>query len=78
MPRSIRYCGQAVGGYPNRFRLIGQMPRDPHAVISTPVATPVLQNRRADQLSSRAAIFWIGILSLTAWTTMIVLFIALL
>jgi hypothetical protein len=54
------------------------MPRDSHAVISTPVATPVLQNRRADQLSSRAAIFWIGILSLTAWTTMIVLFIALL
>jgi hypothetical protein len=58
--------------------VIGRMPRDPHALISTTVAPPVPEKRRADRLSQRAAIFWIGILSLTAWATMIVLAIALL
>ncbi|HEX4614635.1 MAG TPA: hypothetical protein VH230_01860 [Stellaceae bacterium] len=49
------------------------MPRQPHALISTPVATAAPERRRAERLSHRAAIFWIAVLSLAAWTAIIAL-----
>jgi hypothetical protein len=53
------------------------MPREPHALISTPVATPVRERRRTERLSLRTAIFWIGVLSLTGWAIIIILGLAL-
>jgi hypothetical protein len=49
------------------------MPTEPHALISTSVATAAAERRRAERLSPRAAIFWIGVLSLAAWTVVIAL-----
>jgi hypothetical protein len=47
------------------------MPRDQSALISTPVAVPVVERTRAERLSLRAAIFWIGVLALGGWTVII-------
>ena len=52
------------------------MPREPHALISTPVVTPVRERRRTERLSLRTAIFWIGVLSLTGWAVIIILALA--
>jgi hypothetical protein len=52
------------------------MPREPHALISTLLAaTP--DRRRTERLSLRAAIFWIGVISLAAWAAVIALALAL-
>jgi hypothetical protein len=53
------------------------MPREPHLLISTPVATPLPQRRRTERFSLRAAIFWIGVLSLGGWALIIALVLAL-
>jgi hypothetical protein len=46
-------------------------------LISTPVASPVRERRRIERLSLRAAIFWMGVLSVAAWTLIIALALAL-
>jgi hypothetical protein len=46
-------------------------------MISTPVAALVPERRRAERLSLRAAMFWIGVLSLGGWTVIIALAFAL-
>jgi hypothetical protein len=53
------------------------MPRQSQALISTTLATPVPEMRRAERLSLRAAIFWIAALSLGAWALIIALALAL-
>ena len=53
------------------------MLRELHALLSTPVAAPVLERRRAERLSVRAAIFSISVLSLAGWTVVIALALAL-
>jgi hypothetical protein len=53
------------------------MQRESHALISTPVGTSVSEMRHIERLSLRAAIFWIGVLSLGGWTVIIALVIAL-
>jgi hypothetical protein len=53
------------------------MQRDSHALISTPVGTSVSERSHIERLSLRAAIFWIGVLSLGGWTVIIALVIAL-
>jgi len=45
--------------------------------MSTPIATPVRERRRTERLSLRAAILWIGVLSLAAWAAVIALVLAL-
>jgi len=47
------------------------MPREPHALISTPVVPAVTQRRRTERFSLRAAILSIIVLSLAAWTVII-------
>ncbi|MGA7263280.1 MAG: hypothetical protein WBX30_20635 [Stellaceae bacterium] len=49
------------------------MPREPQALISMPVATPVSERRRTERLSPPAAIFWIAVLSLAGWAAVIAL-----
>jgi hypothetical protein len=49
------------------------MPTEPYAVVRTPVAIPAPQRRCIERLSFRAAIFWIGALSLAGWTVAIAL-----
>jgi hypothetical protein len=39
--------------------------------MSTLLATPVRERRRAERLSVRAAIFFIGVLSLAGWAAII-------
>jgi hypothetical protein len=51
------------------------MPRE-HVLMSTPVATPGRERRRTERLSPRAAILWIGVLSLAAWAVIIALALA--
>jgi hypothetical protein len=53
------------------------MPREPHLLISTPMAASVTEERRAERLSLRAAIFLIGLLSLGGWAVIIALVLAL-
>ena len=49
------------------------MPREPHMLISTPVDLSTPEERRTGRLSLRAAIFWIGVLSLGGWAVIIAL-----
>jgi len=49
------------------------MPREPHMLISTPVDLSAPEERRTGRLSLRAAIFWIGVLSLGGWAVIIAL-----
>jgi hypothetical protein len=53
------------------------MAREPHMRFSPRLATPLPEMRRSERLSLRAAIFWIGILSLGGWTLIIALVLAL-
>ncbi len=53
------------------------MPREPHVLMSTSVATLVRERRRTDRLSLGAAIFSIGVLSLAAWAGIIAFALAL-
>ena len=53
------------------------MPRELHILISTPVATSVPERRCTEWLSLRAAICWIGVLSLGGWAIIIALVLAL-
>jgi hypothetical protein len=55
----------------------GTMPREPHMLISTPVAASIAERRRTERLSLPAAIFWIGFLSLGGWAVIIALVLAL-
>jgi len=48
-----------------------------HALISTSVAIAAPETRRTERLSLRAAMWWIGVLSLAAWAVIIVLALAL-
>jgi hypothetical protein len=41
------------------------MPREPRMLISTSIIAS--EERRTERLSLRAAIFWIGVLSLGGW-----------
>jgi hypothetical protein len=43
------------------------MPMEPQVLISTSAAAAPRERRRSEPLSLRAAIFWIGGLSLAAW-----------
>ena len=52
------------------------MPRESHMLISTPTATSVPEERRTERLPLRAAIFWIGFLSLGGWAVIIALVLA--
>ena len=54
-----------------------EMAREPQALISTPLAIAAPDRRRAERLSRRAAIFWIGVLSLAGWSAIIALALAL-
>jgi hypothetical protein len=54
------------------------MAREPQALISTSLATAASERRRTERLSLRAAIFWIGVISLAAWAAIIALALALL
>jgi len=49
------------------------MPREPSVLISRSMATAAPERRRAERLSLRAAIFWIGVLSLGGWASVIAL-----
>jgi hypothetical protein len=49
----------------------GTMPREPHLLISTRMATSVAEERRTERLSLRAAIILIGLLSLGGWAVII-------
>jgi hypothetical protein len=42
-------------------------------LISTPLDISVPESRRTERLSLRAAIFWIGVLSLGGWAVIIAL-----
>jgi hypothetical protein len=53
------------------------MAREPQALISTSLAAASPDRRRTERLSLRAAIFWIGVLSLAGWSAIIVLALAL-
>ena len=55
-----------------------KMGREPHALISTSLAAAAPDKRRTERLSLRAAIFWIGVLSLAGWSAIIALALALL
>jgi len=55
-----------------------KMAREPQALISTSLATAASERRRTERLSLRAAIFWIGVISLAAWAAIIALALALL
>jgi len=50
-----------------------KMPREPHALISTSSAAATPERRHAERLSLRAAILWIGVLSLAGWAVIIAL-----
>jgi hypothetical protein len=54
-----------------------KMAREPQALISTSLAAASPDRRRTERLSLRAAIFWIGVLSLAGWSAIIVLALAL-
>jgi hypothetical protein len=43
------------------------MPKEPQVLISTSAAAAAREMRRSERLSLRAAIFWIGVLSVAAW-----------
>jgi hypothetical protein len=49
------------------------MPREPRMLISTSMIASVPEERRTERLSLRAAIFWIGVLSLGGWAVIIAL-----
>lgn len=49
------------------------MVREPQALISTSLAAAAPDKRRTERLSPRAAIFWIGVISLAAWAAIIAL-----
>jgi hypothetical protein len=49
------------------------MLREPYALLPMPVGGLVCERRRVERLSPRAAIFWIGVLSLGGWTAIIAL-----
>jgi hypothetical protein len=53
------------------------MPREPQVLMSMPVATVVRERSRTERLSLRAAIFWIGVLSLGGWAMIVALVLAL-
>jgi hypothetical protein len=61
---------------PNYVALAGAdvaMPREPRMLISTSIIASVPEERRTERLSLRAAIFWIGVLSLGGWAVIIAL-----
>lgn len=52
------------------------MPREHYALLPTPAMTPARARRRTHRLPARplpwaAAIFWIVVLSLSAWTMIV-------
>jgi hypothetical protein len=53
------------------------MPKEQYAPTPTSVATPAPERRHAERLSLRAAIFWIGVLSLCGWAMIIAVALAL-
>jgi hypothetical protein len=54
-----------------------KMVREPQALISTSPAAAAPDKRHTERLSPRAAIFWIGLISLAAWAAIIALALAL-
>ena len=53
------------------------MQSEPHVLMSTPGATVVRERKRTERLSLRAAIFWMGVLSLGGWVMIVALVLAL-
>jgi hypothetical protein len=76
-PRTGSTGGRSLHqGRPHYVALAGAdvaMPREPRMLISTSIIASIPEERRTERLSLRAAIFWIGVLSLGGWAGIIAL-----
>lgn len=70
-PRTGSAGGRSLHQDRPRFGAVGsklrKMPKEPQVLISTSAAAAAREMRRSERLSLRAAIFWIGVLSVAAW-----------
>lgn len=81
VPRTGSYGAGSLHQDPPHYAALagtdGMMAREPHLRFSPQLATPLPERKRSERLSLRAAIFWIGILSLGSWALIIALVLAL-
>jgi hypothetical protein len=81
VPRTGSRGGRSLHQAPPHYAALagtdGVMAREPHLRFLPQLATPLPERRRAERLSLRTAVFWIGILSLGCWALIIALILAL-